>query len=89
MARVHFTAHLRSVAARSPVETDGAVVRDVLRNIFLINPQLQGYVLDEQGALRRHVCVFLDGERLPQDEALDAPLQPGSEIYVMQALSGG
>jgi sulfur-carrier protein len=89
MAQVHFTAHLRSVAARSPVETDGAVVRDALRSVFLTNPQLRSYVLDEQGALRRHVCVFLDGERLPHNEALDAPLKRGSEIYVMQALSGG
>lgn len=89
MAQVHFTAHLRSVAARSPVEADGAIVRDALRNVFLTNPRLQSYVLDEQGALRQHVCVFLDGERLLNENALEAKVQSGSEIYVMQALSGG
>lgn len=89
MAQVHFTAHLRSVIAKSPVEAGGSVVREAFRSVFLANPQLEGYVLDEQGALRKHVCVFLDGERLPNDRALDAPLQKGSEIYVMQALSGG
>ena len=89
MTQVHFTAHLRSVISRSPIEADGAIVRDALQRVFLTNPRLQGYVLDEQGALRQHVCVFLDGKRLPNDKALDAPLERGSEIYVMQALSGG
>jgi hypothetical protein len=89
MAQLHFTAHLRSVIAKSPVEADGSDVREAFRSVFLRNPLLEGYVLDEQGVLRQHVCIFLDGERLPNDRALDAPLQRGSEIYVMQALSGG
>jgi len=89
MAHVYFTAHLRSVVAKSPVKADGGIVRDAFRSVFLANPRLEGYLLDEQGALRQHVCVFLDGERLPNDTALDAPLRRESEIYVMQALSGG
>lgn len=89
MPQVHFTAHLKSVIARSPVEADGLDVRDALLDVFRSNPQLQGYILDERGALRQHVCVFLDGERLPNDRALDAAVWTSSEIYVMQALSGG
>jgi molybdopterin converting factor small subunit len=89
MPQVHFTAHLRSVIRKSPLPVDGADVRDALRNVFREHPQLEGYVLDERGALRQHVCIFLDGERLLNGEALDAPVASASEIYVMQALSGG
>ncbi len=89
MAHVHFTAHLRAVVNASGIDSDGRVIRDALDNIFRQNEQLKGYVLDEQGALRKHVCVFLDGERLANGEALDAPITADSEIYVMQALSGG
>jgi sulfur-carrier protein len=89
MATVHFTARLRALVPAEPVETDGGTVGDALERIFAGNSQAKGYVLDEQGRLRKHVCIFLDGERLTHDAALAAPLGRSSEIYVMQALSGG
>ena len=89
MPFVHFTAHLRAIVAKSPVEAQGSDVRDALRAVFESNPRLEGYVLDERGGLRQHVCIFVDGERLPNARALDAPLGRTSEVYVMQALSGG
>jgi sulfur-carrier protein len=89
MAHVHFTAHLRALVNAPQINADGRVVGEVLNKIFHSNGQLKGYVLDEQGALRRHVCIFLDGERLANITALDAPIDATSEIYVMQALSGG
>ena len=89
MPFIHFTAHLRSIVAASPVAAEGADVRIALRGVFDSHPRLEGYVLDERGALRRHVCIFVDGEKLPNDRALDAPLARASEVYVMQALSGG
>ncbi len=89
MAQVHFTAHLRAIVNASQIDAEGGVVGEALNNVFQTNAQLKGYVLDEQGALRKHVCVFLDGERLPNGTALNAPIDATSEIYVMQALSGG
>ena len=89
MAQVFFTAHLRAVVDASHVDADGTVVGEALDRVFTANPRLKGYVLDEQGAVRKHVAIFLDGMRLPNDEALAAPIAASSEIYVMQALSGG
>ena len=86
---MHFTRWLRGIAPREPVEIDGATVGDALDRLFAQDAQARGYVLDEQGRLRKHVCIFLDGERLAHASALAAPLGPESEIYVMQALSGG
>lgn len=89
MAHVYFTAHLRALVNAPQISADGRVVGEALDNVFQISTQLRGYVLDERGALRKHVCIFLDGERLPNNTALDAPINAASEIYVMQALSGG
>lgn len=89
MAEVFFTARLRGVVAASPVRATGASVGEALAAVFAANPAAQGYVLDEQGVLRQHVCIFLDGERLSNATALQTPLREPAEIYVMQALSGG
>jgi hypothetical protein len=89
MVIVHFTARLGALVPAGPAEIDSETVGDALEHVFAQNGQVRGYVLDEQGELRKHVCIFLDGERLPHETALTAPLGTDSEIYVMQALSGG
>jgi molybdopterin converting factor small subunit len=89
MATVHFTRWLAGIAPGAAVEIEGETVGDALARLFAANAQARNYVLDEQGRLRKHVCIFLDGERLAHASALEATLAPQSEIYVMQALSGG
>ena len=89
MAEIHFTAWLREVAPDGPFRADGATVGEALAALFAEKPQVRGYVLDDRGALRKHVCVFADGRRLPREQALSHPIRHDSELYVMQALSGG
>lgn len=89
MATVVFTPNLRR-HVECPTETvEGATVRVILDAVFAKNPRLRGYVLDDQGALRRHMNVFVDGEMIADRERLSDPVRPASEVYVMQALSGG
>ena len=52
-------------------------------------PRLRGYVLDDQGRVRKHIAIFLDGEMQKRSEALGLPVGKDSEVYVFQALSGG
>ena len=89
MARVEFTSHLRQWAPEGVTQVPGARVGDVLSNLFEEHRLLRGYVLDDQGRLRKHVCIFVDGVRLIGAQALEAETNDSSEIYVMQALSGG
>lgn len=89
MPRVVFTPNLQRHVACPAVEVEGATVRDALERVFADNPRLRGYVVDEHGALRKHMAVFVDGRQLVDRAALSDPATPGSEIYVMQALSGG
>ena len=58
-------------------------------DVFTANPQLRGYIVDDQGALRKHVFIFVDGARLPTAASLDVPIHAASEIHVLQALTGG
>jgi sulfur-carrier protein len=89
MAEVHFTSHLRGLVGGEPRFAPGSTVGEALTHVLSREPHLRGYVLDDQGALRKHVCIFADGERLRQDTALARRIGPDAKLYVMQALSGG
>jgi len=89
MARMFFTQHLRRLVPHEPVEVGGATLRAALDDLFRQLPALRSYVLDDQGRLRQHVCVFVDDERIDYSGTLDFVVRGESEIYVMQALSGG
>ncbi len=87
MARVVFTGNLSRHVPCEPCEAAGADVRAVLESAFRLRPGLREFVLDEQGELRKHMNVFVDGEMIKDRRGLTDPA--GSEIFVMQALSGG
>ena len=89
MARIVFTAHLASVGPRAEERSAGTTVLEALDEIFARYPRLEGYVLDDQRRLRRHVVIFIDGERVPSETVLQRAVGEESEIYVLQALSGG
>ncbi len=89
MPRILFTQQLRRFTVTPEVDTPATTLQGALDAAFAANPQLRGYVLDEQGHVRRHVSIFIDGRRLRDRACLAEPLGAESEIYVMQALTGG
>lgn len=89
MIRVCFTENIQRHVACPPESVDGETVRQVLDAVFASNPAARGYVLDEQGVLRKHMAVFVNGQQIRDRTALSDPVPAGSEVYVMQALSGG
>lgn len=89
MAVVHFTSHLASFVNCEPVPTEGDTVGAVLAGALSGRDQLRSYIFDDQGRLRRHVMVFVDGEMVIDRLGLAEPVKPDSDVYVMQALSGG
>jgi hypothetical protein len=89
MAVVSFTANLRRHLDCPDLVAEGATLRAVLDAAFKANPRLRGYVVDEQGRLRRHMVVFIDGARAADRERLGDPVPADARVYVMQALSGG
>ena len=89
MPRFEFTPQLRRFTDTPVVDTPATDLRSGLEATFAINPRLRGYVLDDQGHLRTNVVVFIDGRRTTDRVALNDPLNPDSQVYVLQALSGG
>ncbi|HEX5012377.1 MAG TPA: MoaD/ThiS family protein [Planctomycetota bacterium] len=89
MPRVTFTANIQRHVECPPVDVSGATVRAVLEQVFAQNPRARSYVLDDQGALRHHMQVFVGGAQLRDRAGLSDAVPAGAEVYVMQALSGG
>ena len=89
MPRVVFTSNLQRYVDCPERTVNGATVRAALEEVFGVQPRVRDYVLDDQGHLRKHVHIFVDGQRVSDGVRLDQPVGKQSEIYVMQALSGG
>ena len=70
-------------------DVPASTLRDALDAAFLAAPALRGYVLDEQGAVRKHVAVFVNGEMIASRSELGQPLAAGDRVMVIQALTGG
>ena len=89
MPTIHFTPHLTRHVDVASQAVEAATLREALERVFARTPALAGYVVDERFRLRRHVMVYIDNRPLVDRAGLADPLGPTSEIYVMQALSGG
>jgi molybdopterin synthase sulfur carrier subunit len=86
MAKVILTGSIRQRAGGlGAVEVGGATVKAAIDALEQAHPALRGWVLDEQGAVRRHIKLFLRGTAV----ALDAPIGADEELYVVAAISGG
>jgi sulfur-carrier protein len=67
------------------IEVEGTTVRAAVASLEKQHPALKSWVADEQGAQRRHVKLFRGGEAV----TLDAALNPGDDLYIVGAVSGG
>jgi hypothetical protein len=89
MARVSFTPQLQRFLDVPPATVAASTVRQALDAVFQDNPRLRGYIVDEHGRLRRHVSVFVGEVALVDRVTLADPVSAETEIFVLQALSGG
>jgi sulfur-carrier protein len=86
MAVVTLRGPLRKLAgdrAEHPVE--GATIAELLRELERAQPAMSGWILDERGRVRRHINVFVNGERARQETAVG----PDDRVDVLPAISGG
>lgn len=85
--RVRIPTPLRSYTAQeAEVEVEGSTVEEVLADLDRRHPGIRFRMVDEQGRLRPHMKVFVNTESVRD---LTTVLQPGDEVTIMQALSGG
>jgi len=63
----------------------GSTVADLLRELERAHPAVEGWILDERGRIRRHMNVYVNGER--SSEA--TPVAAEDRIDILPAISGG
>jgi sulfur carrier protein ThiS len=90
MARLVFTANLLPYTrGLREIEVRGARVSDLLGNLDAALPGIRHYLVDDQGSLRRHVNVFVDGRPVADRARLADRIEERSVVHLLQALSGG
>ena len=90
MAHVKFTPNLkRFFPDLSELEVEAATVAEAVAAVDARWRGLGDYIIDEQGALRKHVNIFIGDELLRDKRRLTDKIFADTRIYIMQALSGG
>lgn len=89
MCRIVFAPSIQRHVPVAERELPATTLSGALESVFAEAPTLRSYLLDDQGGLRRHLTIFIDGLRLRDRGRLSDALAADSEVYVVQALSGG
>ena len=84
--KVSIPSPLRSYTEADEVEAEGSTVAELLADLERRHPGIRFRMIDEQGAIRPHLRIFVNGERVPDT---GTELSPGDRLQILQALSGG
>lgn len=71
--------------AQTHVTVDAVSVDEMLSELDALWPGMRDRVRDSRPSIRKHINIFVDGKRA----TLDTPLNGGSKVYVLTAMSGG
>jgi len=90
MPQVRFTAALkRFYPELQPTEVEGKTVAEIVKALNNRYPGLPDYIIEENGALRKHVHIFIGNDMIKDRQQLQDAVKPNDDVYIMQALSGG
>lgn len=92
MPTVEMTRHLYRyfpALENRTIQVPAGSVADVLRAVDALAPGFSDYVLDERGALRRHVIISVNDTVVVDRKTLSDRVPEGATLYIFQALSGG
>lgn len=92
MPSVAMTSHLYRffpVLENRDIQVQAGSVAEVLREIDSITPGFSDYIVDERGALRRHVKISVNNNLVIDRKNLSDFVPDDAEVYIFQALSGG
>ena len=86
MPVVRLRAPLSELAGgKRELQLEGATVADVLRALEREHPDTRGWILDERGAIREHINVFVNRDYGREDTAVGE----SDQLHVIPAISGG
>jgi MoaD family protein len=86
---VHVTATLRNLVGAKSVDSNGATVDELLKNLESKYPGFKSQISDADGGLHRFVNIYLNDEDIRYLNALDTQLKDGDVVSILPALAGG
>ena len=89
MPSVRFTRNIQRHVECPTLDVPGATLHEVLDAYFAANARARGYVLEDDGRLRRHMAIFIDGQQIEDRDTLSDRVAGNAVIDVVQSLSGG
>jgi molybdopterin converting factor small subunit len=91
MAHVRFTSHLKRFfpTLTQDLSVSAATIAEVVSSLESSYPGIQSYLVDERGRLRKHVNIFIDGDMIRDKETLGDAVNESTQVFILQALSGG
>ena len=89
MPQIRFTQNIQRHVPCPTRQVEGGSLRAALEAYFAGNPAARSYVLDDQGALRKHMAIFINGEPVLDRRGLSDSVSVDAIIDIVQALSGG
>jgi sulfur-carrier protein len=89
MPSVRFTRNIQRHVECPTRDVEGATLGQVLHAYFTSNERARGYVLDDEGKLRKHMAAFIDGRQIDDRDTLSDTVPDGAVVDIVQSLSGG
>ena len=71
------------------IEFDGQKVSDLLEQLTSNYPNLKAHLLDDNGALRNFVNVFVNEDNIRDQQNMDTAVADGDEVVIVPAIAGG
>jgi molybdopterin converting factor small subunit len=84
-----FLADFTNGRSEIPVQSSSATVGEALQELWQLHVGLRDRVVNEQGQLRTHVNIFVDGENIRRKQLLETPISNPTEITILPSVSGG
>ena len=85
MPEIRLRAPLSELCGAGTHEVAGSTVVEALRALESVHPPVAGWILDEQGRIRQHINIFVNGEQVEAKTAIAA----GDRVHVLPAITGG
>ncbi len=91
MPKISFTSALKRFFPdlKEEIQLPGSKVSEILKNLENKYPGITDYLVDEEGQLRKHINIFVDGQLIQDRRELSDVLKEEDEVLIFQALSGG
>jgi molybdopterin synthase sulfur carrier subunit len=90
--KIYLSGHLKTFSnglTEIGVNDDCDTVADILACLWREHLSLRDRILTEQGQIRQHVNIFYMGEDVRRQQGLKTSVDPGSELHIFNAVSGG